>query len=348
MKLFKIVVFLLLANSIFLRVSFAQDYRLYNYYIQHSRILTLEGGSDSLCSFNQIAYYDSAFNCVNGNGFIEHYIRALALSIRNNDLDKAKEYYLEALKKGATKWYVKNDLCERDFDILRETDQYKDANKYYRANKNEWKVRKNKKLCKKIRKIMYRDEIPRRFKNWEKVRENDSINVVTLTQIYCDNGRLPNVNDVGKVYSLKLQVPFLHFHPEDVCFFANILLEMYLKGDYDDLDFIFLIIDQTSERYGANFGFEDNKFFIKETIPNSINERGYHKQSFGFNAFDIKDSSGYWYKYYLPVHDKDYANEIRQYFGYVKLEDMSKSNKYHIYDEQVFIEKWGEFKERVE
>ena len=306
--------------------------------------------SDTLSDYNQkkieLQYLDSAFNSVNGNGFIEDYIRALSLSIEIDNAEKAKVYYIEALKKGASKWYIKNDLLEKDFNVFRKTKQYKDANKYFKRNKKDWEIKRNKRLRKKIRKIIYRDQLPRQFNNREKVLKNDSINVATLKQIYCDIGRLPNVNDIGKAYVTNLQVPLFHYQPEDVCFFANVLLEMYLKGDFDDLDFIFQMIDQTSTRYGANFGFENNKFFIKESIQNSINELGYHKQSFGFLAYDIRDQNGYWYKYYLPVHDKDCANDIRQYFGYFTLDDLTKNNKYHIYDEQLFIEKWGEFKER--
>lgn len=337
----RIVCFLVLI--FWFHFSFSQDYLKYNSFLN-------KYSTNALSDFDrkkiELQYLDSAFNCVNGNGFIDDYIRAMSLSIEINNIEKAKKYYIEALKKGATKWYIKNDLLEKNFKVFKNTNQYKDANKYYRANKNEWKIKKNKKLCREIRKIMYRDQTPRYFKNLGKTKKNDSINIATLKQIYYDIGRLPNLNDIGLIYVLKLQIPLLHYQPEDVCFFANILLEMYLKGDYNDLDFIFEMIDQASTRYGANFGFENNKFLIKETVLNSINELGYHKQSFGFIAYDIREQNGYWYKYYLPVYDKDYANEIRQHFGYVSLEELSKSNKYHIYDEQLFIEKWGDFIER--
>jgi hypothetical protein len=336
--------FLILIFIFFSNFSFSQDYLKYNSFLHSSHKY-----DNHLSDFERkrlsLQLLDSAFYSVNGNGFINDYISGIWLAIKINDLEKAADYYLEALKKGATKYYIKNELnvSKKEYHFFQKTTSCKKMNKLYREKKQEWKINKDKSLCRKIRQIIYRDQIPRLFKpNYIKMAKNDSINVSKLKQIYYEIGHLPAVNEVGKMYSLLLQPSFLHFPPEDVCFFANILLEMYLKGEYDELDFIFEMLDQASVRYGAIFAYESNKFIIKETDI----KLGYHKQSFGFNDFTTRGEDGYWYKYVVPVYDREYADSIRKYFGYNTFKELSETNKYYIYNEDVFIEKWGDFIKR--
>jgi hypothetical protein len=344
MKISKLAFIVLLFISNF---SFSQDYLKYNAFLQSSHKYNRDSLSDFELRTLILQNYDSAFNCVNNNGFINDYINGMEEAIKINNLEKAADYYLEALKKGATKWYIKNNVPEKEYVFFKKTPNCKEANKIYRKNKKDWKIKKNRKLCRKVEKIIFRDQMPRRSKpNYKKMAEADSINIVTLRQIYNDIGRLPNVNDVGKMRSMLLEPPLLHFPPEEVCFFANILLEMYLKGEYDDLECIFSIIDQASYRYGACFAYENNEFIIKKINFGIVNKLKAHKQSFGFTDFTIREKNGYWYHYVFPVYDREYADSIRKYFGYNTFEELSATNKYYIYDEELFIEKWGEFIER--
>lgn len=324
---------------------YSQDYLKYNSYINQAKDLQTKDDNSNIYYNNAICYYDSAFNIVNNNGFLKDYKIAANFALEANNFDKAKDYSKEILKKGYSFRKLKNNISKTNKEFKNST-QFNELKENYKEQKKEYKFDKNNKIKREIYRIFARDQRHRMFKyNAVKQNKKDSLNVVQLKEICSELGHFPSNKDV-KEFSLDLLQPtLLHMNPEDACYFANKLLELYLLGQYSDIRFVFQILDQASYREGTIYGYNSDGFFIKEEMPYFYNEKGVHKQSFGFVKFSENDDNT-WKHYIVPIYDIEYSDSVRNIFGFLSTEQSLLLNEALIYDIDLFEDKWGEFKLR--
>ena len=248
----------------------------------------------------------------------------------------------QAYKSGYTKFKTRRDLSTNREAFLK-SEYYKRLKKTYRKSRREYK----KKLVRKERRGLIRRLIRdqrHRFRKYKPDKQHrlDSINVAHLKTIYNQKGRLPSIEEVGEKFIFLHEPPFLHLDPEDAVFFANILFDMYLKGEYNSINFVLDMLDQVSYRNGVLIDFDGDQFFVKESIPDVYTKRGFHRQSFGKTAITIREE-GVIKKIIIPVHDLKHTNEIRKMLGLLSIEEECKINKRKIYDEKRFEDKFGNF-----
>ena len=322
----------------------SQNYLQYNTFITKARLWkTVPCKNDSLKASVILSFYDSAFMAVNNKGYLEDYTRAAGKAIKNNDYSRAEKYLSQAYKRGYTKRETRRGLSTNNKVFLK-SENFKRLKKPYRKSRSEYKHVLNRKMRRDMIRRLIRDQ-RHRFRKYKPEKQDrlDSINVAELMAIYQQTGKLPSIEDVGEKFMFLIEPPFLHLDTEDAVFFANILFDMYLCGEYNSISSILDMLDQVSYRHGAVVDFDGHHFYIKEEIPGVYNERGIHRQSFGEIKFSVNDQDGY-KQYTIPVHDINRTNEVRKMLGLLSIEEECKLNNRIIYNELAFEEKFGKFK----
>lgn len=318
---------------------FSQEYFEYNRFLTKISKSFNTGNGTIECQENILFYYDSAFLCVNNKPYPRECIKAAKIAIRIGENEKALTYLSYAIDYGYPYKNVKKDLGV-DWNDFKKSDQYL-LLREFKTNTSAHEY--NKQLNRKVNIMIFRDQRYRIF-TYKPLKQHlkDSLNAATLDCINSDIGRLPGLKDIKPNKLVLLNVVYLHMSPVIACKNANRLLWMYKHGEFQDIRFIFEVLDQASYRYGTNFGYENGVFCIlgDTKLTNKIN---FHKQSFGTQMLPILEN-GTWTNYFIPVNDKQYADSIREIFGFCRLDEENELCKYRIYDEQYFISKWGEFK----
>lgn len=326
-------------------IVLSQNYFEYNRFLTKVGLLEKPQSDEEIRRYynSVIDYYDSAFFVVNNKGYIDDYTYVTKIAIKNNNFDKAEYFLIEAIKNGCKLDKIKKDLFALNKDFKKSIN-FDNASSFYKANRKKYKIKIDKKLKRSIYRIVIRDQRHRMFRyKPEKQNKKDSLNVVCLKNIYDKYGHMPSNADVKPIHLQLLQPTLLHQNPENACFFANKYLDLYRSGLYDNIEFIFEMLDQASYRYGIMYGYENDYFFMKENNPNIVNDIRMHKQSFGLIKIGVIEGN-YWKHYFIPLEDKEYADSIRNIFGFCSIEELNLINENYIYDEELFIKKWGEFK----
>ncbi len=343
MKFTKRPLFSFLVISLISINIFAQEYYDYNQLISKSKLLVFNDSVsyskiDSINLYNsQLDYLDSAFNIENHNGFYEDYINAILISVKINKHNQTEKYFKELSKIGIKYNILKNEISLKDKYF--KSKEFRKIKRAYKNNVKQVTKNHNKKMKRKVNKIIYRDQRHRLFKyKSDKQSVLDSLNVLEFDKLIADYKGLPTIENVGYIRATILQVPMLHLNPEDACRYANIYMNMYKQGLYSNINFIIEMLDQASYRNGAIFNYDGENFCIQTYSNKTFSKHPIYKQSFGYIDFwSSKERTSL----IIPIYNINQSNSFMQQMGLLTLEERVKRKTSLKYDEKQFESIFG-------